>query len=409
MFKKCFSVILVMSLLVTLFVGCGSKEKEEKVEKTDSDKASVSDNTNNEKSNLEKSKEIDVFSIIGSDGQPLILPTEKKEVPERPEDPKALAEEDAGHWWDIEYAGWTTKKENLPKSPADGAVGKKVVLLKAGDHPYWTAYVNGFTQIAEAYDIEVKILNGNWNMDLQSQQVDQAINEKPDAVIFAPVDATACAPLMRKINQAGIPIIASNTIPAEAAMKYCTAWTGPDDWGQFRMLAKYFADEMGKEGGYAIVRHMPGSSPYFARTFAPITELVDYAPDMKLLAMDTANLEAEATMQLVSDWITKYGDELKGLILAGDGFSMTGTEEALKNAGREDIVVVAAGNSKTGMDAVKNGVCSGITYQSAEGDGAIALFTAVRYFNGEEMDPVAYLPRHIITADDVDNYMPAQW
>ena len=35
---------------------------------------------------------------------------------------------------------------------------------------------------------------------------------------------------------------------------------------------------------------------------------------------DTANLEAEGTMQLVSAWLTKYGEELKGLVLAGDGF-----------------------------------------------------------------------------------------
>ena len=39
-----------------------------------------------------------------------------------------------------------------------------------------------------------------------------------------------------------VPCITSNTIPADEAMKYCLAWTGPDDWGQFRMLARYFAD-----------------------------------------------------------------------------------------------------------------------------------------------------------------------
>ncbi|MCF7952589.1 MAG: sugar ABC transporter substrate-binding protein [Spirochaetales bacterium] len=359
--------------------------------------------------NLEKSLEVDVFSLKGSDGQPLILPGEPKDVPERPSDPSALPEDDAGHWWDIEYAGWTTEKVSQPESPADGAIGKKVVLMKAGDHPYWTAYVNGFKAIAEAYDMEVKIFNSNWNQDLQSQQTSQAINERPDMIIFAPVDATACTPLLRKINQADIPVITSNTIPVDEAMKYCLAWTGPDDWGQFRLLARRFADRLGKEGGYAIVRHMPGSSPFFARTYAPITELNEYAPDMELLDMDTANLEAEGTMQLVSAWITKYGDELNGLILAGDGFSMTGTLEAIENAGRDDIVIAAAGNSKTGMDSVKAGDAEAITYQSAEGDGAIALYTAVEWFNGEDIPPVNYLPKHIITQSDVDDFMPAQW
>ncbi|HUV62888.1 MAG TPA: substrate-binding domain-containing protein [Sedimentisphaerales bacterium] len=353
---------------------------------------------------------LDVYALRGTDGQPYILPeTESATIPKRPADPKALAETDKGHWWDIEYAGWNVAKVDMPVSPEDGPRGKRIVLLKAGDHPYWTAYVNGFKVMAKTYEMQVKIYNSNWNMDLQAQQTDQSINERPDMIIFAPVDATACTSLLRRINKAGIPCITSNTIPCDEAMKYCLAWTGPDDWGQFRMLARKFADALGKSGGYSIVRHMPGSSPFFARTYAPITELAEYAPDMKLLAMDTANLEAEGTMQLVSAWLTKYGDELKGLILAGDGFSMTGTLEAVHKSGRKDIVIVAAGNSKTGMDSVKAGDALAITYQSAEGDGAIAVHAAAEWFEGKTLEPVRYLPKHIITQADVDDFMPAQW
>ncbi len=387
--------ILIITLIVFLVSACG-KQTDKK-------------DTDIEENNLKKSLAVDVFSLRGTDGQPLILPGTKVDIPPRPAKPKTLPETDRGHWWDIEFAGWTMKKVKMPESPGNGAIGKRIILVKAGDHPYWTAYVKGFTMIADTYDIDIKIYNSNWNMDLQAQQTDQAINERPDMIVFAPVDATACTPLLRKINMAGIPCITSNTIPADEAMKYCLAWTGPDDWGQFRMLARYFADAMGKTGGYAIVRHMPGSSPFFARTYAPITELTEYAPDMKLLAMDTANLEAEGTMQLVSAWITKFGHELKGLILAGDGFSLTGALEGVKNADRDDILIVAAGNSKTGMDSIKNGDTLAITYQSAEGDGALALYTGVRWFNGEELEPVSYLPRHIITKKDVDEFMPAQW
>ena len=354
--------------------------------------------------------QLDVYSLSGTDSQPYILPqTESVTIPERPIDPKALPETNKGHWWDIEFAGWNVEKVDMPVSPKDGSYGKRVVLLKAGDHPYWTAYVNGFKVMAKAYQMRVKIYNSNWNMDLQAQQTDQAINEMPNMIIFAPVDATACTPLLRRINKAGIPCITSNTIPCDKAMKYCLAWTGPDDWGQFRMLARTFADALDRKGGYAIIRHMPGSSPFFARTYAPITELAEYAPDMKMLVMDTANLEAEGTMQLVSAWLIKYGDELKGLVLAGDGFSMTGALEAVKKSGRKDIVIVAAGNSKTGMDSIKAGDALAITYQSAEGDGAIAVHAAAEWFEGKELEPVRYLPKHIITQADVDNFMPAQW
>ena len=352
----------------------------------------------------------DVFALLGTDHHPYILRQgEKSAFPPRPADPKAFPETDKRHWWDIEYAGWRVQKEPMPLSPKTSPQGKRVVLLRAGDHPYWSAYVNGVNAMANAYQMQVKMFNSNWNMDLQAQQAEQAINEHPDMIIMAPVDATACTPLLRRIYLAGIPCLTTNTIPCDEAMKYCLAWTGPDDWGQFRMLARAFADAMGKQGGYCIIRHMPGSSPFFARTFAPITELREYAPEMKSLAMDTTNLEAEPSMQLVSAWITKYGPELKGLVLCDDGFCLTGALEAIKKAGRKDIIIVAAGNSKTGMDSVKSGDALGITYQSAEGDGALAIHTAARWFMGEPLDPVIYLPKHIITQKDVDQYMPAQW
>ena len=354
--------------------------------------------------------EVDVFALRGTDGQPLIFrESGTKNIPPRPAHPKALPETDKGHWWDIEYAGWKADKAPMPASPKTGPAGKKVILIKAGDHPYWTAYMNGFRAIAKAYRMDIKVFNSNWNMDLQAQQTDQAINEHPDMIIVAPVDATACTPLLRRIYQAGIPCLTSNTIPTDEAMRYCLAWTGPDDWGQFRMLARAFADALGKKGGFVIVRHMPGSSPFFARTFAPITELREYAPEMRLLAMDTTNLEAEGTMQLMSAWLAKYGHELKGLSLSDDGFCLTGALEAMKKAGRKDIIIVGAGNSKTGMDAIQAGDALAVTYQSAEGDGALALYTAVRWFNGESLDPVIYLPKHIITKADVDQYLPAQW
>ncbi len=359
---------------------------------------------------VENQKEEDVFSLKGKDGQPLILEKqERKKIPPKPENGASFDVNDRRHWWNIEYAGWTVEKETMPPSPGDGPKGKKILLMKAGDHPYWTAYLNGFKKIAGHYGMNYKIFNGNWNIDLQAQQTDQAIQEKPDMIIFAPVDATACTPLLRRINRSGIPCITSNTIPCDEAMKYCLAWTGPDDWGQFRMLARRFADAAGKKGGYVIVRHMPGSSPFFARTYAPITELKEYAPDMKLLAMETANLEAEGTMQLISTWITKYGDELKGIILPGDGFSMTGALEAVKKSGRKNLIIVAAGNSKTGMDSVKAGEALAVTYQSSEGDGAIGVFSAAEWFEGKKIDPVRYLPKCIITKENVDDYMPAQW
>jgi ribose transport system substrate-binding protein len=355
---------------------------------------------------------VDVSQLRGTDNQPLIIMDESPlNPPKRPDNPEALPEDDPLHWYDMEYAGWRCTKTNLPKSPMSGARGKRIVCLRHMDHPYTTAYTRGMEKIADAYGIRLKTLTaGNADVNIQSQQVDQVINERPDMVIIFPVDAKSVVPMLRKLNQAGIPVIASNLIPVDAGMPYVLTWTGPDDWGQFRMLAREFAKRMNYEGGYCIVQHMPGGSPYFSRTFSVITELKAIAPKMKLLEKQTTKLEAEKTMQVVSDWITKYKDELKGIVSADDSGAQIGINQACKTAGREDIIRVAAGNSKVGMDFIKAGTLHAVTYQSAEADGALPMKIAADWFCGKEIaKPVYYLPKHIITSADVDQYLPAQW
>jgi ribose transport system substrate-binding protein len=115
-------------------------------------------------------------------------------------------------------------------------------------------------------------------------------------------------------------------------------------------------------------------------------------------------------MQVVSDWLTKYKQDLKGIVSADDSGAQIGINQACKNAGREDIIRVAAGNSKVGMDFIKAAALHAVTYQSAEADGALPMKLAADWFCGRPIaKPVYYLPKHVITRDDVDTFMPAQW
>ena len=354
---------------------------------------------------------VDAMALKGTDGQLLVLMDDGEfAFPERPANPDALRLEDPLHWYDIEYSGWNTQKLEMPKSPGDGPKGKRVLCLRFMDHPYLTAYTTGMQRVADAYGITLETKVANNETSVQAEQVEQAIADKPDLVIITPVDSKAVVPLLMKLHAAGIPVIASNLIPAEEGMKYVLTWTGPDDWGQFRMLAREFAKKLGNEGGYCVVRHMPGSSCFLSRTYGPISELAKIAPNMKFLDMQATQLQAEKTMQVVSDWLTRFGPKLKGIVSADDSGAMNGIAEALKKAGRTDVVVVAAGNSKVGMDFVKSGELFAITYQSAEADGALPMYLAAQWFGGKPIDkPVYYLPRKVITKEIVDQFLPAQW
>ena len=61
------------------------------------------------------------------------------------------------------------------------------------------------------------------------------------------------------------------------------------------------------------------------------------------------------------------------------------------------------------MDSIQRGVAHAITFQSPEMGGAIAVELAARWFNGLEVGPFYILPQDIITAENVEDFLPAEW
>jgi len=358
-----------------------------------------------------------VFDILASDGQPLIpRKAQTKDVPNKVSNYKSLPKENSAHWHDEEYAGFNMQRVNhkgepitIPDSPKDGARGKYVIWLKFVDHAYLTAMEKGAQQIVDHYGMRMKVLSANNDVNLQTQQVDQVINERPDLVVINVVNAKTSASLLRKLNKAGIPIIASNQMPTQEALNYCLAWTGPDDWGNMRNLSRIFAKAMNYEGKYGIVRHFEGNACFNSRTWSFITELKKIAPKMVCVEMAATKLDKAKTQKVVAGWLKLHKD-LKGIISSDDSGAQLGINEACDNANRKGVIRIAAGNSRVGMDAIKEGKLLAINYQSAESDGALPMKLAADWFEGKEFKSfIQYLPKVIIDKDNVFNFYPAQW
>ncbi|HEY9594193.1 MAG TPA: substrate-binding domain-containing protein [Spirochaetia bacterium] len=347
--------------------------------------------------------------LVSEDRLFIFWNSRRKEIPPRPRRPDQYPEWDARHWHDMEYAGWGIQKDGIPESPGDGPAGKRIVFLQAGFHPYHVAYAEGLTRIAERFGINLITLAGNMTEGAQDQQVHRAIDEKPDLAILVPISSDACSRWVAELHDRGIPVIVSNFIPSEESYRSILAWTGPDDWGQFRMLARKFAELMGHEGGYAIIRHLPGTSCYNARTWAVVTELATIAPGMRCLAMAPASREGtfdpQIARELVAGWLRDFGPELRGIVVPDDDIVVDGVNAALVDAGREDVIRVGAGSTQKGMQLVREGKLHAITFQPAQADGALALKIAVDWLNGLDIEPINYLPKHIITRENVEDFI----
>jgi ABC-type sugar transport system substrate-binding protein/AraC-like DNA-binding protein len=330
----------------------------------------------------------------------------RRPVPPRPEFPEIYPETDERHWHDLEFAGWNAAKEPQPASPCDGPAGKRVVCIHHLEgHPYMAEYDRGLQREANRFGISLELLHSALDGEPEDELVERAVRSRPDMVILSPESASGSTALLKRIHDAGIPLVASNLLPEPEGFRYLIAWTGPDDWGQFRLLSRKFAELMGGEGGYCIVNHIPGSSAYFARRWAVVTELAKEAPRMELLGMADTGLGTEATRSSVLGWLDRFGSRLRGIICADDSLAQLGVNRALAERGREDVIRVANGATAMGMRFIKEGSLRAITYQPPDLDGSLPIRVAVDWFNGLEVEPIRYLPLYLVDAGNIDDFL----
>lgn len=348
-----------------------------------------------------------------TDGHPLLGEGNAFDVPEAvgtPEELEALDDSDSNKWHYYEYLDWDESLDaEFPASPADGQNGKHIILITHGAHAWTTCYTEAFQQACDAVGMTVDIYDPNWDQSTQDGYIDQAINERPDAIVVIPVSADHSGQQFKKITDAGIPAFCSNTFPTSDAMNFVMAYTGPNDWYQMRTLASSLGESLEGKGGVCYITHNVGTSPYYARTYGPLTTLAAEYPEIKSLDIQSPGFEASAVKQVVSDWITKYGDELNAIVLADDSDQAIGAVEACEAASRSDIKIVAAGNSKQGTELVKEGKIQGMSYQSCQGDAGLAVKTVAEYFCGKEIPRVQFLATDVITGENVTAFEPCQW
>lgn len=404
--KRTLVIILAVLMVAVLFVGCAKEEAP--VEEAPKAEEPAKEEPAKEEAPAEEPAELSesvLDDVLATDGQPLLALGETRPISPEPEDADAHAV------WEIEFAGRLGEKQPMIPSPGDGIEGKKLIFISLDEHPYWSAVTKGFATACEAYGAEYEIWNPNGDINQQNQFIDQAIAEEADMVFISCLDANAAVLNFKKCYDAGVPIMAFNSPPTDEALQYGVGFTGPDDFGQMEMLAEYAGASVEGKGGIAYLTHIPGGSAYYARYTNFAEYLAENYPDIKELDAQSPGFDAPASKQVVADWITRFGDELTMIMVSDDSAQATGAAQAIEEAGRTDIKLFAAGNSKAGMDLMKEGKITAMNYQSAEADGAVPVVLAADYFAGKDLgpNPAYYLPSKLITPENVDEFYPAQW
>src|SRR3954464_16031038 len=260
-----------------------------------------------------------------------------------------------------------------------------------------TAGKAGIEAYAKANNIDILWNSANLDVSTQANQVDQFVNAGVNAIIVVPVQADSLGPQVASAKAKKIPLLAVN---AALDSPDLAGTVLPDDVKAGQQEMQMMADKLGGKGNIVVLQGPLGQSGELDRTKGIQNVLAKY-PDIKVLAMDTANWKRDEAVNKTKNWISGFGPQITGVVAENDDMGL-GALQALKEAGRSGVPIVGIDGIEDGLNAVKSGEFIGTSLQNGTVELSAGLAVANAIVKGEDVNkqPVYIMPA--ITKDNVD-------
>jgi ribose transport system substrate-binding protein len=269
------------------------------------------------------------------------------------------------------------------------------VFTKNTTNPAYEAFRLAADQVARAADAKVVhyVPKQPDNVGEQQAMVEHVLKDRPDAVVFIPVDDVAMVDSVRKLNEAGIPIVlASNPLPG-----HFITFVGADDYEIGYKEARYLFDKLGGKGKIVVIEGTPAAPTNRERVRGYKRAFVE-CPGIEVLGSGVGNYQQPDAKRLMAKFLADY-PQIDAVLSANDGMAL-GPLEALKEAGRTAVVIGINGI----LPAVKlieiGALLASVDFNMFK-IGCIATRAALRHLRGERLPEKIMLPAEII---DRTNY-----
>lgn len=292
-----------------------------------------------------------------------------------------------------------------------------IVLLMIGmESPYCPPYVDNFQKIVEGAGMNFYMFNAKFDAQLQSSQMDEAIALRPDLITLFAADSKGMVPGIKKAHNAGIPVFIVNNVPAEEAIPYTLAYGGPDVYKEGVAAAEMMNDAMNGEGNVVMIEGLAGQEAQILRAGGFMDRLKELGSNIEVIARQPADWRKDLAVQVMQDFITRYGDDIDGVYGQDDTLSV-GAAIALEEAGIDPktLVIQGIGGSKEGLAAIRDGLLYGTVMQSPIVETDLVAPMAVKFVQDgvgpdDQQDPYYhYMDLPKVTAKNVEGYLPGDW
>ena len=266
----------------------------------------------------------------------------------------------------------------------------------------------------------ITIQDGKGDQAEQTNQIQNFIASGVDVMILNLVQASSAPQGTDMCKDAGIPVVYINREPdtAEeerwASDSISATYVGADA----RQSGTYQGEEIvetankGDINGdgkvsYIMVQGDPENVDAQYRTEFSVKALTDAGLEVEELLLQRGDWDQAKGQQIVQDALTQFGDKIEVVFCNNDAMAL-GALQAIDAAGRkvnEDIYLVGVDALTEAVQDITEGKMTGTVFNDYMGQAKTAADMAVKFLNGETVDPVNMVDYVKVTPDNAKDIL----
>ena len=266
----------------------------------------------------------------------------------------------------------------------------------------------------------VVVQDGKGDQAEQTNQIQNFIASGVDVMILNLVQASSAPQVTDMCKDAGIPVVYINREPdtAEeerwASDSISATYVGADA----RQSGTYQGEEIvetankGDINGdgkvsYIMVQGDPENVDAQYRTEFSVKALTDAGLEVEELLLQRGDWDQAKGQQIVQDALTQFGDKIEVVFCNNDAMAL-GALQAIDAAGRkvnEDIYLVGVDALTEAVQDITEGKMTGTVFNDYMGQAKTAADMAVKFLNGETVDPVNMVDYVKVTPDNAKDIL----
>jgi ribose transport system substrate-binding protein len=269
------------------------------------------------------------------------------------------------------------------------------VFTKNTTNPAYQAFRLAADQVGKAAGVTIVhfVPKQPDSVDEQIAMVDQVLRDRPDVVVFIPVDDVAMVESVKKLNAANIPIVlASNPLPGSFV-----TFVSADDYAIGHREARYLFDKMGGKGRIVIMEGTAGA-PTNRERLRGYRQALSETPGIELLASGVGNYQQPDAKRVMAGFLKEHA-QIDAVLSANDSMAL-GVLQALKEADRKAIVIGINGILPAVKEVESGNLLATVDFNMFK-IGCTATRAAIRHLKGEPLPEKIMLPAEVI---DKSNY-----